>query len=79
MVLDTKEYPLVKYDFYDRCHLCSEPTPECMGFVHAGDFVRYLSEEKIRPRMKCGRCVLLLNSAEIIRDLEKVVDNCRNN
>ena len=76
MVLDNQEYSLVKYDFYDSCHLCSEPTPECMGFLHAGDFVRYLQGENMRPRKKCGKCTERLTLTGDLNPLEsKIVNN----
>lgn len=36
---------------------CRAPLHACMGHVHAGDFMRLLDGEDIKPREICAVCI----------------------
>jgi len=47
-----------------ECYKCHTPISACMGFVHAGDWVKWTEDKTTVVRELCGRCILVKDTEE---------------
>lgn len=51
-----------------HCFICGAPISECMGFVHAGDFLLLLLGQPVQVREFCGLCDYRMGVEEVTRE-----------